>query len=520
MISRFRGDSAALQDVGVALGVVGTLALIAGSIIYGVIPELRGWSLGLLWASLASFVGFAVLARGLIAGFITTRQGRYGVNTIVMLAAFVAILTLVNFLSTSVNFRSDLTATNRFSLEAQTKAILDGLNEPVEAFAFFTVDDPATQVTDRLLREYSLRSDQFSYRFVDPETEPTTASRFQVDQQGIIVFESSGRVTRTADISEQAFTATLLRATGGGLKTACFISGHGENSIIGAGGLGLGLAATALELELYVVRDFALQASGGVPSECSVVIVVGPDRDIPDEESMLLRQYVGGGGNVFFALGPEAPESWASILRVMGIVAGGGTVIDQASFARPSPDTPLVQQEDYNPDHPITIPLAERSVTTFFPSTTQMAPAPEELQPLAALVVPLIRTSPRSWLDAELVDPITATFDQTTDLFGPIWIATVAEIPTVDGDSRIAAFGNSIFVGNQAIAQLGNGDLFVNAVNWATRQESLITIRPKLNAPRIFIITQRQWSWILYSSVGILPALVSLVGAWTWWRRR
>jgi ABC-type uncharacterized transport system involved in gliding motility auxiliary subunit len=520
MISRFRDESALLQDVGVALGVVSLLALTGGAVIYGVIPELRGWALGLLWASLVGFAGFAVLARGLIAGFVTTRQGRYGVNTLVMVIAFVAILILVNFLSTSVNFRNDLTATNRFSLEQQTLTILDDLTEPIETFAFFTFDDPAADVAESLLREYAHRSDKFSYRFVDPETEPATASRFQIDQNGVIVFSSADRVTRTVDLSEQSFTATLLRATGFGLKTVCFLTGHGERSIVGSTEYGLNVARVALERELYIVRDFGLQTSGGVPEECATVVIVGANRDIDDEESVLLRQYLGGGGNALLALGNDAPDSWTSILRAIGIVAGVGTVVDPASFARPDPATPVIRQEDYNPNHPITVPLVERSVSTFFPVTTQMAPAPAEDQVPGALVVPLIRTSQRSWLDTDLIDPSTASFDQTTDLFGPIWIATVAELPTVDGVSRIVALGSSDFVGNQAIGQLGNGDLFINAINWATGQESLITIRPKLSAPRIFIISQRQWSWILYSSVGVLPALVSLVGAWTWWRRR
>ena len=518
MISRLRGQSALLQDVGLALGVVCLLALAGGAVIYGIIPELRGWALGLLWASLGAFVGFVVLARNLIAGFMATRRGRYGLNTAVMAAAFVTILALLNFLSTNVNFRNDLTAANRFTLEEQTRTVLDELGEPVETFAFFTTDDPAAAVAENLLREYALRSDKFSYRFVDPETEPATASRFQIDQNGVIVFASGDRVTRTVDLSEQAFTVTLLRASGRGLKTVCFLTGHGERSILGTTDFGVGLAAQALERELYIVRDFSLQASGGVPLECSIVIVVGPDRDIPDEDSVLLRQFLGGGGNALFAMGPGTLESWTNILSAIGIVTGGGTVVDPASFARPDPATPLIQQEDYNPQHPITIPLVERSLSTFFPLTTQMAPADEQVA--GAVVVPLIRTTQLSWLDAELTDATTASFDQSTDLHGPVWIATVAELPTVAGVSRIAAIGSSVFVGNQALGQLGNGDLFVNSVNWATGQESLITIRPKLNAPRIFIITQRQWSWILYSSVGVLPVLVSLVGAWTWWRRR
>jgi ABC-type uncharacterized transport system involved in gliding motility auxiliary subunit len=67
---------------------------------------------------------------------------------------------------------------------------------------------------------------------------------------------------------------------------------------------------------------------------------------------------------------------------------------------------------------------------------------------------------------------------------------------------------------------LGNGDLFINSINWLTSKEDLISIRPKLSSTRLLILSQREADWILYSSVGLLPFMAAFMGLWVWWRRR
>ena len=288
-----------------------------------------------------------------------------------------------------------------------------------------------------------------------------------------------------------------------------------------------------MERELYVVRDFGFSASGGVPVECAVVVVAGPDRDLEvsedTDEGVLFRDYLGGGGNVLFLLTPSTPDSWLQILREGGVEAGGGAVIDPASYAQPDRTTPFIRPDQYlsQPLHPITDPLIERSLGTFFPLTTRVAPLPPEemLVPGAAFILPLMFTSERSWLESDIENVDTATYDQSTDKRGPLSIAVAVEFPTLTAtgqpsSGRFVAIGNTAFVGNQFFFSLGNGDLFINSVNWLTEQEELISIRPKLSAPRLLILSQRQASWILYSSVGVLPLVVGFFGGWVWWRRR
>jgi ABC-type uncharacterized transport system involved in gliding motility auxiliary subunit len=520
--------------LGLALGVVGLLALLAGAIIFAVVPELRDWALALLAVSLLAFVAFGYLARRLVGQFLSTRQGRYGLNTLIMVASFTAILVLVNFLSFNVNARVDVTATGQFTLAPQTESVLRNLEEPVVAYGFFTPDDPAAEVARGLLREYEFAGENFSYEIIDPETDPARASRYRVDQYGTVVFVAGDeeRVTRTTDLTEQSFTSALLRATGQGLKTVCFLSGHGERSILGTTPEGMSLAAQALEQELYVVRDFSFSSSGGVPEECAVVVVAGPDRDLSAEqtegnpsEGQMLRSYLAGGGNLLMLLTPTTPQSWLQLLREGGIEAGGGAVIDPANYAQPDRATPQIRPDQYLPDHPITAPLIERSRITFFPLVTRVAPMTEQqlieenVPPIP--VYPLIFTTDRSWLETDLSNLANASYDQAVDRRGPISIAAAEEFPAGANETgRIVAVGNASFAGNQFFYSLGNSDLFLNSVNWLAEQEDLISIRPTINSPRLLIITQRQADWILYSSVGLLPALLALVGAWTWWRRR
>ena len=518
------------EDIGIALLVVGGIAVISGLLLYAVVAELRTWALVLSGVGLLALIAGSILSREQVVRIMSTRQGRYGVNTLIMIVAFTVILALVNIVSAAVNARLDLTANRGFTLATQTQEVLRSLDQPVEAFGFFTPGDDAAGATEQLLREYDLLSSNFTYEIVDPETDPAKASRFSIDQNGVVVFASRDRVTQTTQISEQDFTSNLLLATGTQLKTVCFLTGHGEHTILSTTDIGMSRAKEALERELYVVRDFGFASAGEVPSECSAVVVAGPERDLVVEEGRvdrdLLGNYLGRGGNVLFLLSEDTPDSWLELLFFAGIAAGGGAVVDPASYAQPDITTPTIRPDAYLPDHPITAPMIDRSLVTFFPLVTRVAPLPPEaMEGSGFTVYPLAFTTDRSWLERDADTLTNPRFDGDLDTRGPISIASAVEFPADprfpdDTAGRIVAVGNSTFATNQFINSVGNLDLFMNSVNWLTEQEGLIGVRARLNVPRILTLTQRQANWILYSSVGVFPAFMILIAGWTWWRRR
>jgi ABC-type uncharacterized transport system involved in gliding motility auxiliary subunit len=74
---------------------------------------------------------------------------------------------------------------------------------------------------------------------------------------------------------------------------------------------------------------------------------------------------------------------------------------------------------------------------------------------------------------------------------------------------------------DQIFDAYGNGDMFVNAVDWAAEQEDLTNITPKTPTERTFNIpNQFVWIAILLGSVFVIPGLVVLSGVSTWLSRR
>ncbi len=81
-------------------------------------------------------------------------------------------------------------------------------------------------------------------------------------------------------------------------------------------------------------------------------------------------------------------------------------------------------------------------------------------------------------------------------------------------------FGDSEFAAD-ALYKRGNGDIFINTVDWATQQENLINLTPKNNPQRSFNPpgTLGLVGSIL-ASICIIPLLVIVGGVSAWVSRR
>jgi ABC-type uncharacterized transport system involved in gliding motility auxiliary subunit len=174
---------------------------------------------------------------------------------------------------------------------------------------------------------------------------------------------------------------------------------------------------------------------------------------------------------------------------------------------------------DYN-RHQITrdLPL------TFFPGVRSLSPTPERVP--GTSVVPLVNSSGRSWGQTE---PRRVEFVKGRDVVGPLTLmisalrrSVAADGTPTDGGprSRIAVVGDSDFATNSFFHIMGNGTLFVNAVNYLAAQENLIGIPPRTaDLPRVNL-TNRQMKAALVVSVLAVPMALALVGTAVWWRQR
>jgi ABC-type uncharacterized transport system involved in gliding motility auxiliary subunit len=86
--------------------------------------------------------------------------------------------------------------------------------------------------------------------------------------------------------------------------------------------------------------------------------------------------------------------------------------------------------------------------------------------------------------------------------------------------TRLVVLGDADFAANRSFDFLGNGDLFLNAVQWLADRESWIELRPRAGTERPVILSRQQGRALMVLVVGLLPLGVVGAGFAVWWKRR
>ena len=176
----------AIGFLGAPLLIAGIIGLVTGIVVTAFISSMRLYGIIdiIIGVVLIGLVG-AVFISSVIAAFLS-RTGRYGINTLILLVAFTAIVVVLNLVSFENSQRVDVTATNQFSLSDRTRDLLEDLQSDIRVTAFYKSleDTPGADVAARrnrvvdTLDEFDSRSGRFSYRIVDPDLEPGVVAAY------------------------------------------------------------------------------------------------------------------------------------------------------------------------------------------------------------------------------------------------------------------------------------------------------------------------------------------------------
>lgn len=486
-----------------------------------------------------------------IVAFFTRRQTRYGTFSFASILILLGILAGVNYVASRQNKRWDLTASKEFTLSDQTRKVLQGLKQPLKMMVFAKETDFG-RFRDRL-SEYGYTSKQVQIEYIDPDKEPGAAKQYEIQSYGTVAVEYNKRIERVTTDTEQDLTNAIIKAVEGQQRKVYFVQGHGEHDTASADErTGYNFIAEMLGRENYSLEKLPLAQKPDVPVDAAVVVIAGPTSDYLEPEVEQLRRYLNKGGKLLLMLDPpDSAEAkpltnLIALAKEWGIDVHDDIVIDRSGIGQLVGRGPGMPIALTYPSHAIT----ERfnNVMTGFPIARSVTPS--SATPSGRTAQSIVETSPQSWADTDvkaIFERRPLEFDEKAgDKMGPVSLAAAISAPAPEQpaapaepaapgpngaaappaeppakrETRVVVYGDSDFVSNSGLGVQGNGDLFMNTVNWLSQQENLISIRPKSAEDRRVTLTQDQQSWVFLFSVVMLPGLVIGAGVYNWWRRR
>ena len=473
-------------------------------------------SIALLIVGLAAY---AIMSPDTVRRFFSGRQARYGSNAVILALAVIGIILVANYIVFENPKSWDLTEDKSNTLPPETLQALATLPEKVTATAFYTANLDSSGAEAILLKLKTNSGGNFDYRFVDPDQDPLAAREAGVTGDGKILLQMGAAKEIASFASETELTKAMIRLISPQERVVYFLEGHGEPSLEASDGASFSTAKATLESKNYTVKSLNLLSTNSIPEDALTIIIGGPMKPLADSEVALLKKYVEAGGSLVVMEDPtvvtefgDFPDPLAEYLTSdWGITLNDDIVIDLVNT-----NNPLQAVSSQIVEHPITQNLTQNYIV-IFPQARSLSIA-GQLENVTQ--TPLLLTTDQSWGETELVaGGEQPTFDPEKDNPGPLNLAMAGENATAK--ERVVVFGNSVFATDDGFDIYGNGNMFINSVDWAAEQEDLINITPRTPTLRTFTPPNNiGFIIMILVAVFILPGLVIFAGVSSWLERR
>ncbi len=511
------------------------------------------------------------------------RKILYGSGSVASVIIVVAILVFLAFLGDRYYWRWDVNADQSQSLTKITKNIVAEVKEPLKITAFLPEGQPERQTGKELLENYHYQNRLISVTTVDPERQPLEAQQAGYRLPGNVLLEYQGRRQMANSPTEENITDAIRKLLNPQSKKVFFLTGHGERGDKESDKGSFHAARQALTKEGLEVQDLNLVTQAKVPADAAAVVLAGPEKALFPYEVKALQDYLDQGGRVLLLLEPQKDAGLKEFLAGFGIVPDDRMILDDNQVSRAlgaSVTMPLVIQygkhritQDFS--NVVTIfPLARPLFLA------KDLPKSVQLTPLAITTKTSYAKQGQDWLkegkaefnaQQDLKGPFTLAVLAEKRLAEPqpdtgvdVKQSAAPQAPSAgvagktaeqpqkeddlkkspetpkgddvqkaaepDGDSAksesrektayLAVFGDTDFADNTYFNLSGNGDLFLNTMNFLVSEESQITLRAQEKKSQPLLLTGYQgWALLLVCLI-FIPLAIIIAGTSAYLRRR
>ena len=249
----------------------------------------------------------------------------------------------LNWVASEKDDRIDMRTVSNIEPAGMTVEMVRNLDEDVTITLFFP---PANDVLD-LIQPYfddlDAASDRLTVERMDRDMHPGKAKEMRARDNGVVILtkgEDHEQVRLDVDMKKARSklkkldenVREKLSKVSREQRVAYVVTGHGERSTSpkaeDAAGVRGGIKGVKEVLKQlnYKVKTLGLKdgLSDDVPSDATVVLVLGPRHPMLDEELASLVRYVQGGGSMLLALDPDTEDEDLQLdplLAILGVDA-------------------------------------------------------------------------------------------------------------------------------------------------------------------------------------------------------
>ena len=483
------------------------------------------------------------------------QRWRIILNVLASSLAALAVVILANYLGGEWYHRFHCSSRAGSELSPLTLKLVRSITNNVKVILFYDRDEPLRSTIAELLKEYHLANPLITVQSVDYNRDVGAGVKVLADyqqlllrgQKDVVIFDCNGKqkvfpgsaLTKvvlkqvpnakerderrkvTEFEGEKVFTSLLNAVTSPTRPKAYYLKGHGEHDLQSVDNPGYIDFQTVLRQNNTEVDAIELLGTNPIPADCRLLIIAGPQSRLGDAELDKIDQYLNEGGRLLalfksYGINPQTggvpPNGLETILAKWGVKVGDRVILDPEHGAGNGKGYDFVVSAFSL--HPVVNPLIELGGLHLMPP-----------RPVSRIKTPL--QAP----DALKVEEIAFTGD-TAFAVGdtghkqrfPVMAAvdaTIKEVKSERGSTRLLIVGDSFFLDNQFIGWEPNRGFASYAANWLLDRPQLIdAIGPQPVAKYRIIMTKAQMQTTQLLLMLGMPGAVVFLGGIVWVRRR
>ncbi len=444
----------------------------------------------------------------------------------VFLILFISIIGMLAWITNNYNKQFDLTANKRHSLSNSSSRLLNTLDTNITVHAY-TNDDITKKAIAEIIGRYQNIKPDFNLRLLNPDIDIA-----QAQQDGIVMNKSfafvihhNNKMEHINSLSETAISNALLRLSRHDDQQIVFLRGHGERDIEGNNNRAYSKINKQLESKGFDIQSINL-LENTLPDNTKLVVIAAPSHDYLDGEVEKIQAYLEEGGNLLWLVDPGKLYGLKKIATSLGLQLQEGVIVDNNTDLRST----------LNIDHPAIIPVTEYAphiitntiqYNTLFPITRGISPLTNETTVNHWQAEVLFNSFGKSWTEVNGVSEEMVFDSSSGDIAGPITIAVAlhrnskhSNKKSAQQSQRIIVVGDSDFLSDTYLGAGANLSLGMNMFNWLTGDDDLISVEVKPSPDTKLELNDLQLMIIAFGFFLIIPALLLIIGARIWYKRK